>query len=1144
MTSPQKKRKSTRPNEATLPNSFEEAKDEFLFKLKHLGIRGLEKGSTYPCPASCGKNIVVDDEFFRLYSTSFHALAVVRHIVNGECSNNDWVYTIIAGPTGTKLYVGYWKGRNLLLRWTRHHFGEWEGHTGSAIVGKWGGLYGLDALDETRRLLHLKDVALAVLDVRPGDTLAEDHHFEALWCAGLSMTHSGLRGGLLTTDKISPGQYKFLEKKFRQSNNLCLKCGSSGHIAKFCTTKTTGISEGCYGTVYAVSPYARALRELEAGETEDREELWTASDDEESDNFHDFAADEKAMFCKLYGNLNKNDILAVGYVDAGSAQARETAPEFYKSMGYTEVTPAQRQFTESIIGAIDDGDTEKVATFLNVGTGGGKSLAFIMTALQVVVERSAKVLILLPQRNVVEDMARGVLTRLTHHDIKRRRKMDKTEMRMWDLSYRDDSHCADILLGGEIVTADEDVIRWSVYMGTDGIPSLRKLMKDKDWMDGVDVLVATVDMVYAKFLPVSFLQGLQLVLFDEADMAKDDFGVNLAYLFGQLRMASLYEDKTPLVFGLGTATCHRPRELTQKLLRVPLDKIKVVEDHRQPTYVKLFQKTPDTQPLTADHEDDLPPSAEWLYKNAKEIFASGNGRIFVFHQQPEDVTEAQVMKCSMLDRSKQYIKEAASISFHKSKYEVSTMETKLRTLKGQERLFFSYTGDHPKAARMLRGASAFGKHMLATTAARVGQNVPRTQVAFLELEHDRASLIQCAGRSGRDCLAYVFISCGNHEEDQLAGLVATDAGNYLLSDDQKICIPSDSPAMFYKNACVFLERYIAYFSGDDDWKKWFLYFVHMPTLVAEKTHDILDKSLDVQQGREAFFAAFCECTFWAPDIAKVALRRAREFEPKITIVRSSDGCVLANVSRTTAFQHFFPESMHFSVHHPNRFQWKFDAFTFYKDEHDKSDIAIEDVRKILVVESELEGRNLCVTRGCLANNELIVKRSACTLGSIKLTPMWGGATSIEMQLHEATIARDFSHYVKIHIDPSEDVRIYSDLKQPPPIDSQPPVGLWKEGSIYREHTLSWSLYVCWGTMETFNEVKKVVRDKGRKSAIAFFIGEHFGISMDAFILEYTVQGGRKNIMAIHITETIKSRALGLCVQMMDESFVSSLLNNV
>src|SRR5215217_586988 len=128
MTSPQKKRKSNpaRPNEATPPNSFEEAKDEFLCKLKHLGIRRLEKGSSYPCPASCGRNIVVDDEFFRLYSTSFHALAVVRHIVNGECSNNDWVYTIIAGPTGTKLYVGYWKGRNLLLRWTRHHFGEWK----------------------------------------------------------------------------------------------------------------------------------------------------------------------------------------------------------------------------------------------------------------------------------------------------------------------------------------------------------------------------------------------------------------------------------------------------------------------------------------------------------------------------------------------------------------------------------------------------------------------------------------------------------------------------------------------------------------------------------------------------------------------------------------------------------------------------------------------------------------------------------------------------------------------------------------------------------------------------------------------------------------------------------------------------------
>lgn len=60
---------------------------------------------------------------------------------------------------------------------------------------------------------------------------------------------------------------------------------------------------------------------------------------------------------------------------------------------------------------------------------------------------------------------------LIYYNIKRRKKLDKMEMCMWDLSYCDDLFCVDILFGGEIVIVDEDVICWLVYMGIDGILS-------------------------------------------------------------------------------------------------------------------------------------------------------------------------------------------------------------------------------------------------------------------------------------------------------------------------------------------------------------------------------------------------------------------------------------------------------------------------------------------------------------------------------------------------------------------------------------------------------------------------------------------------------------------------------------------------
>ena len=1145
------------------------ARDECLEKLADVGVCRLVAGQHFLCPAlDCIKDIYVTPEFSARFPDAFQALALLEHIESGNCEYKitglkGWVYTILAGSSGDKLYIGF-SGGSPLRRWTKHQNG-----TGSVVVKEWGGLWGLDG---RKGLVHLslEDVAGCVVHLIPGTTLDENSQFERVWLSGFEDRHQRIRGADYSTVNLTPKHLEDLIEMEEKRTSACYVCHQLGHGCRTCpeSKAPTNVRVATFGVDLAVEAFEDYL---ESEET-DLESVLQARERMKSVQFEPTTKNDLQMITALYNHVSA-DVLAIGYLETSSdTSVMYPVPEscWRYQFEETKMTRAWQQLFFEQVALSVKGKSDHDTIFLKTGTSGGKSHSLITAAVDTCVNtKLGSALIFLPQRNLAEDMARGVLAKITSKDPAQRKIVSPSDWSRW---IGDDEFIStDIMIGGDIIInsfATEEAeldelfsdgtrgdnegiddiedfmegvikavqhegvyrrsVRWCLLMGSQGIESLRKLLRDDDWLNGVDIFVATVDKVYSEgFLPESHLRRLRFVGADEIDMARDSFGVTFSNLFGQLEMAR-GPTEIELTIAMATATSDDPVRLAE-ILTGRVGRVKVVKDGSVTKYVPVYTSVGSEEPL---HEhwvgpDRDPPSAIQLYDIiSSKLPVRGNLIVFYAGQPTLDGDTEKLL--AMLDRNN-FPTGVSTISFHQSKRQLYAMEALLRSLPGQENMTCSYTGDHPKEVRMVRGVTAAGKNMLATSAAKVGQSIPLTAAVFLTAVRDSHAFLQMMGRGGRDRWGLVFATCADPDNDTLTQEILRDPGAYLLGKGQPIRIPINNPPLFYKAASCFLQRFKSFYPAEHqlDWKTVFNKYMRVPTVLRMETDGIILSADTLESAYRVFLHKFTTCSGLNEMDAQVAIFRAREFESKIQITRrtkSGKREAVAEISKIDAFRHFFPDSINFSLHKPHEVYWRWQNIKVALP-IDGSAVSIHDVQRIHI---------RCVpAEGTLLSFGMVEKKSGNSSGtSLNL----GGVIArsgkrVTLQYAEWVLV--FAGYQRRDLEGD----FVGDMAQPARIASNGvDIAIWKKGSKYVDKIIAWCLDIP--VSSTF---RLKVQTQHAKDRLRLCVEKYFHVSNETFMIEMRFSELQGQIhMKLIIAETNKGKTCGLCSQMLEPAFQRSI----
>ena len=507
-------------------------------------ILSLPAPGSFNCPAhECNQKITVTEEFAREFPSSFRALAVLKHI-SVDCArrNRGWVYTVLCGFTGDKVYVGYWKDHQLLRRWIKHQSSKDAG----PLMREWNGLYNVPK----ERSLVWQDMAEALVDLRPGDKnfVGEDgvktgddenKMFMRLFLTFGDDFHekiNRLRGAAFVSPKLPSALVRLLAD---EDGGRCYRCFETGHSIMHCPSQSLPMRtklfrrfrvKGTEETFEGADDQLEAnmvASEAQTGEDgiDERDESSENGDGSKELNadtneveFQSKTLDKKQMLRNIYSKVQSSELLSIGYLQEAETKEQQTVIWDRKIKGYPKVI-SLRELQSEMVKQIPEADGS--VFFVNGSTGSGKSFAVPLVAIEKCMrEPETTVLIVTSNRNVVGAHADGVFKDLTSQNMK---SVGVSMLKNWDAGFRPVGSVDEACLGGDIlidvdrglfdpsdtfaevklrrrakmaakIGGNFQTIPWCVWMGSSGLKQLKDIHKS-EWFKSVRILIATVDMV-------------------------------------------------------------------------------------------------------------------------------------------------------------------------------------------------------------------------------------------------------------------------------------------------------------------------------------------------------------------------------------------------------------------------------------------------------------------------------------------------------------------------------------------------------------------------------------------------------------------------------------------------------------------------
>ena len=581
--------------------------------------------------------------------------------------------------------------------------------------------------------------------------------------------------------------------------------------------------------------------------------------------------------------------------------------------------------------------------------------------------------------------------------------------------------------------------------------------------------------------------------YDEAHLAKDEFGANLTYVFKTLTIPRALANKTKPTFVFMSATSDDPQTLAGILASCPATSVRVISrvGGAREEYVSVY-KSSDRCGRKADH----PLDHESLYKVWTEQMPGEKGNLLIFFKDEDG------LRLRLLNRHN-FPDDASVISFHQSKTEIWEFERELRNLKGQSNLFCSHTANHGQLPRLLRAVSSGNRTILASSALHTGQNVPRTICVIAPAVRDvSASLRQPVARAGRDGKGVGLISCNDEE---LERRILEDPGDYLLKTKSPIRIPVQGASSYYKGAYRYLKvlREVVRSAGtyDENWleSSWLEFFVKNlpppPTVSALLLDQLNGKTI------ENALAFFRQRYADSLDVLEVEvgplLSSLREIERKVPVMDIDSNITIAEVTVMEAFRDWFPSFCRPSIHNPTTlWEWADAEMVEELSTNDggTSKITIDNLTKIYVKQTRnfanINPKNgRCHTT--VENCRQISKRKL---------------DLVTLEVEEVEIVTRFLGFIGGS----------KELEEPPALKFQTLlIDIWRKDSQLHQKARRCSLSIDFENYLTRNAATIT-------ACTIVFIEERYNISEACFSVGYCAEKDR-----VEICENAKGRALGL-----------------